>query len=339
MSAIVTLIPAYKPEYLGDLFVGLRSQKFKDFRVVLSDDSPGAEITERIRAGVYGKLAQELNLLVVRGPCQGSQKNIQHLIEGWGDVAPLVHVHLDDDVVYPDFYRAHADAHAQKPFGASVSLRWVTSTDGRPQLDLPLPSMLEKGNERIVAVTGEQLFASTVAKCENWLGEISNVILSAEGARRYAHSQMGGFSYYGLGDVGVLLDVSRHFSIAVIRDHLSGFRSNPQQASAQIHSFGVKCGHLAWVALALAAWSGGHISPQQTVQSLTIAIMRSAHLYAGDAQMESFFALFEKHAHDLGELAHAFGTLWAAFLEDHPDSRHWIPRPKGLFAQALTSIG
>jgi hypothetical protein len=51
--------------------------------------------------------------------------------------------------------------------------------------------------------------------------------------------------------------------------------------------------------------------------------------------MESFFALFEKHAHDLGELADAFGTLWAALLEDHPDSRRWIPRPKGLFAQAL----
>ncbi len=29
--------------------------------------------------------------------------------------------------------------------------------------------------------------------------------------------------------------------------------------------------------------------------------------------------------------------LWAAFLEDHPDSRRWIPRPKGLFARDPTS--
>jgi hypothetical protein len=337
MSAVVTLIPAYKTEYLGDLFMGLRTQKFKDFRVVLSDDSPGGEITERIRAAVYGPLARELNLLVVRGPRQGSQKNIQHLIEGWGDVAPLVHVHLDDDVVYPDFYRAHVDAHARGSLGASVSLRWVTSTDGRPHQDLPLPLMLEEGNARIVAVGSAQLFESTVANCENWLGEISNVILSAEGARRYAHSRMGGLSYYGLGDVGVLLDVSRHAPIAVIRDHLSGFRSNPQQASSQLQSFGMKCGHLAWVALALAAWNDGHISPQQTAQSLSIAIRRSARLYTGDAQMESFFALFEEHAHDLGSLAEAFNALWAAFLEGHPDSRRWIPRPKGLFARDPTS--
>ncbi|MFN9708845.1 MAG: hypothetical protein ACK53K_07040 [Burkholderiales bacterium] len=337
MSAIVTLIPAYKTNYLGDLFMGLRTQKFKSFRVVLSDDSPGGEITESIRAGVYGPLARELNLLVVRGPRQGSQKNIQHLIEGWGDIAPLVHVHLDDDIVYPDFYRAHADVHARKSFGASVSLRWVTSTDGHPHQDLPLPLLLEEGNARIVVVTADQLFASTVARCENWLGEISNMVLSAEGARRYAHSRMGGMSYYGLGDVGVLLDISRHASIAVIRDHLSGFRSNPQQASSQLQSFGLKCGHLAWVAIALAAWGDGRISPQQTVQSLSIAIRRSAHLYAGDAQMEPFFALFEEYSHDLGSLAEAFKTLWAAFLEDHPDSRHWIPRPKGLFARASTS--
>ena len=337
MSAIVTLIPAYKTEYLGDLFMGLRTQKFKDFRVVLSDDSPGGEITDRIRAGIYGPLAKDLNLLVVRGPCLGSQKNIQYLIEGWGDAARLVHVHLDDDVVYPDFYRAHVDAHARGSLGASVSLRWVTSADSRPHQDLPLPTLLEEGNARIVAVRSDQLFDSTVGNCENWLGEISNVILSPEGARRYAHSRMGGLSYYGLGDVGVLLDISRHASIAVIRDHLSGFRSNPQQASSQLQSFGVKCGHLAWVALALAAWNDGHISPQQTVQSLSIAIMRSAQLYTGDAQMEAFFALFEEHAHDLGSLAEAFNTLWAAFLEDHPDSRRWTPRPKGLFARDPTS--
>ena len=67
MTLIATLIPAYKADYLCDLFAGLRSQTFKDFRVILSDDSPGARITEMIRGGRFDALIKNLNLLVVRG--------------------------------------------------------------------------------------------------------------------------------------------------------------------------------------------------------------------------------------------------------------------------------
>ncbi|MEI6546451.1 MAG: hypothetical protein WCN85_05475 [Burkholderiales bacterium] len=328
MSAIVTLIPAYKPEYLGDLFIGLRTQKFKDFRIVLSDDSPGGEITERIRAGTYGPLARELNLLVVRGPCQGANKNIQHLIEGWADAAPLVHIHLDDDVIYPDFYRAHAHANCGS-FSASVSLRWVTSPDGRPSQELPLPAFLEIDNTRIVAVSSDQMFGSTVPDCVNWLGELSNVVLSTKSARRYLDSSMSQLSYYGLGDVGLLLDVSRYAPVAVIRDHLSGFRSSAQQTSAQPQSFPVKCGHLAWIALAMAAWREERVSPKQAVQSLGIALERSARLYTGDEQIEPFFEMFEAHKGDLGSLANAFELSWSHFLERHPYSKRWTARDPG----------
>jgi hypothetical protein len=320
MSAIVTLIPAYKTEYIGELFSGLRTQKFKDFRVVLGDDSPGGEITERIRAGVYGNLAQELNLLVVRGPCEGAHKNFRFLIEGWGNVSPLVHVHLDDDVIYPDFYRAHAEANACGTFSASVSLRWVTEPDGCPVQDLPLPTFLKAQNAHIVPVSTEQLFGSTVPNCENWIGELSNVVLGAECAKRYLDLRMAGLSYYGLGDIGLLLDVSRQAPVAVIRDHLSGFRTHPQQTSAQLRSFPIKCGHIAWIALGLAAWREGWISPQQAAQSLGIALHRSARLYAGDPDIEPFFSVIENHAHDLSSLADAFTALWATFLESHPYS-------------------
>jgi hypothetical protein len=321
MSTIVTLIPAYKAEYLGDLFFGLRSQKFKDFKVVLSDDSPRGEITERIRAGVYGNLAHELNLLVVRGPCQGAGKNVQHLIEGWGSIAPLVHVHLDDDVIYPDFYRAHAQANAQGTFSASVSLRWVTSPDGRPTQEFPLPGFLEVQNSHIVSVSAEQLFGSTVPYCVNWVGELSNVVLGATSANRYLDSSIAGLSYYGLGDIGLLLDVSRQAPVAVIRDHLSGFRSNPLQNSAQIQSFAMKCAHLAWIALAFAALREGRITPQQTVQSLGIIVQQSAHVYSGDEQIERFFAVMEANDQDLESMSIAFESHWTRFLESQPDSR------------------
>ena len=64
MSRITTLIPAYKPDYLGEMFLGLRRQSFRDFRVILSDDSPGGVITDMLRDGRFGPLAAELNLSI-----------------------------------------------------------------------------------------------------------------------------------------------------------------------------------------------------------------------------------------------------------------------------------
>jgi hypothetical protein len=317
MTAIVTLIPAYKTDYLGDLFAGLRSQKFKDFRVVLSDDSPYGEITERIRMGAYGSLAQDLNLLVLRGPQKGADKNIRFLIERCGQEAPLVHIHLDDDVIYPDFYRAHATANRFGSFGATVSLRWVTTPDGKPHHELPLPGFLENDNSRIVSLNTDDLYSSTIPNCENWLGELSNVVLSAKEARRYLDSSISNISYYGLGDVGLLLDISRYAQIGIIRDHLSGFRMNSQQTSAQLESTTVKCGHLAWVALALAAHQEELVNRTQTIKSLNVIFRRSANLYAKDPQMKPFLDLLHKTLPDIGPLAEPFRSLWAEFLENN----------------------
>jgi hypothetical protein len=336
MTAIVTLIPAYKTDYLAPLLAGLRCQNFKDFRVVLSDDSPDGEITRLLRAGIFNELVRDLNMLVVPGPRQGSQKNIQHLIQGWGHTGQFVHVHLDDDVIFPSFYRSHMAANLSGEFGASVSLRWVTSADGFPQQDLPLPELLEGSDSHVVSVNAKKMFASTIPRCENWLGEITNVLLSAEGARRYAISKMNNFSYYGLGDVGVLLDISRHAPVAVIRDHLSGFRSNPQQSSAQIQSFCVKCGHLAWAALALAAWSDSLISRNEVIQSLGTTFRRTASAYGNNPEIKPFLNLIESAISDRSVIGGEFEILWSSFLETYPDSRSWSPAPSGLFASKIT---
>ena len=56
MPTITTLIPAYKKEFLGETLLGLARQTFRDFRVIVSDDSPGDEITQLIQSGHYGDL-------------------------------------------------------------------------------------------------------------------------------------------------------------------------------------------------------------------------------------------------------------------------------------------
>lgn len=320
MTSLITLIPAYKTEFLAELFLGLGTQSTKNFRVVLSDDSPDSQITAHIRSGRYDDLLKSIKLHVVPGPRQGSLKNIQHLLRGWAGEADLVHIHLDDDVIYPDFYREHVRAHSSATVGASVSLRWVTDSKGRPLAALPLPDFIEQSGARSLKISSEALFASTVPRCANWLGETSNTVFSAEGARCYHDSHMAGLSYYGLSDVGTLLNVSRQAPIAFIRDHLSGFRTNPQQSSSNLKSFAIKCGHLAWTALALAARRDGRITDEQAFGSLAIGVSRCFQTYGSEPSMASFFELITSHAADLTALDRAFADYWERFLASDPDS-------------------
>jgi hypothetical protein len=320
MTAIVTLIPAYKTDYLGDLFTGLISQKMKDFKVILSDDSPYGEVTEKIRSGVYGNLKELLNIVVVRGPCQGANKNIQYLINEWGEIAPFAHIHLDDDIIYPDFYRAHLQANSSGNFSASVSLRWVTNPDGIPDQEYSIPKLIETDNAHIIEINSNYLFNSTIPNCVNWVGEFTNILIQKKYARSYLDLQMSNISYYGLDDIGLILDISRKAPIAIIRDHLSAFRRNPQQSTAKPMSFGIKCGHLAWCALAISAWEEGRISDAVALQSLNIALNRTAHLYADDKHIAIFLELAKIKNIDLETFSNRFKSIWSQFLMGHPVS-------------------
>ena len=326
MTSLITLIPAYKADYLAELFLGLRNQNFKDFRVVLSDDSPGASITELIRSGALESLIAPLDLLVVQGPRQGSLKNIHHLIDGWAALAPLVHVLMDDDIVYPDYYRSHALAHSRGAPGASVSQRWLTASDGRPGAMLPLPAFFDDVPERLVYLDAAALFATTAAHCQNWLGEFSNMVLSQEAVRRLRGSSMNGLSYYGLADIGVLLDVACQKPVVFIRDHLGGFRSHPKQTTHNRKSFAIKCGYLAWVALALAGWRSGHLSAEQAQASLAISVGQCMNQFASDPTLSEFFGIAIANARNLSSFDEHFAAWWARMLSTDSDSRAEVPR-------------
>ncbi len=320
MSTLTTLIPAYKSQYLAALLLGLRSQTFRDFRVVLADDSPDGSITDLIRRGTYDALIDAIDLLVVPGPRRGSFKNVQHLLRHWGSQSALVHLHMDDDVIYPDFYRMHAMTHASATLGATVSQRWLASADGRPVAQLPVPAFIEQQPQRIVAVDAATLFASTVPLCRNWLGEFSNAVLAQSAAQRLLQARLGGLSYYGLGDIGVLLDASQVLPIGFLHDHLSLFRSHPTQATAQRASHGLKCGYLAWVALAMGARAVGRISEVQARQTITLTTRNCQQHYAGDRSFAEFFDIVQRHGGSCAALRQPFCDYWQSLLEADMDS-------------------
>lgn len=317
MTLLTTLIPAYKPDFLGDVFVGLARQSLRDFRVILSDDSPGDEITRLIRNGHYGPAVNQLNLTVVRGP-KNARRNHEQLLDLWAEHTPLVHLHLDDDIVFPEFYRSHAAVHAAGNWCASVSRRWLSQADGQPGWSLPLPDFVSGSAQRVVTVDAGQLFASTVGVCSNWLGELSNMVLSAEGAKRYPRPPRDAMSYYGLLDIGTLLEGVQQAPVAFLHDHLGVFRQHPQQTTHHVRHHGGRIAFLAWVAYALAAWHEGRIPAPQAAQAIGTAMQRALQQLDGDPVVTEALLIIEGHASDMRALHRAFSRFWLALLASHP---------------------
>jgi len=144
MATLTTLIPAHKKEHLAETFAGLARQTFRDFKVILSDDSPGDERATPIQRGEYGRRTADLDLTVVRGP-KNAHRNDQHLIDLWDGGSPHVHMQLDDDAIHPDFYRTHLAAHAGARLAVPVSRRWITQDDSRPAHGIDLPQCVARG--------------------------------------------------------------------------------------------------------------------------------------------------------------------------------------------------
>jgi hypothetical protein len=322
---IATLVPAYKLDFLAPLFSALRTQTLRDFRVIVSDDSPGATITDALRSGRFDALIHGLDLTVVGGP-SSPLKNHQHLLDTWEHSTPLVHLLMDDDVIYPDFYRAHAELHARQRLSASVSLRWLTDPAGAPFATLPLPGFVTQSAARSIEIDTALLFDSTVARSENWLGELSNMVFTAEAASCFPRPPAGGVSYFGLPDVGLLLNAAGTGPVRVLRDHLGGFRQHAGQTTANTQSVNLKIAHLAWVAFALQARRDGHLDDARAVQGIAAATQRCLPVYGGDPVMQRYFAIVQTCLADLGRFEAEFEAFWQSLLRSCPDTCDW-PAP------------
>ncbi|MDE2372051.1 MAG: glycosyltransferase family 2 protein [Burkholderiales bacterium] len=321
---LTTLIPAYKPDYLGQAFAGLQRQTMRDFRVIVSDDSAGGVIETMLREGRWAMQTAGLEIRVLPGP-KNARRNHERLLDLWGGATPYVHFQLDDDVVYPDFYRAHLDALAGGDYAASISQRWLSQTDAEPAGELPLPDFVRASALRAVPVSPRDLYASTLPGCVNWLGELSNIVFTAAAAARYPRPPCDGLSYYGLLDVGALLECGGDAPLVFLRDHLSVFRQHPQQTSQAVGAgqHGHRVTVLAWAAYALHAWRQGRIDALQALQALYRTVQNCHHFYpAGDAAIDGFLALMPPldlaGAVSLDALHTAYTRTWLELLASHP---------------------
>ena len=314
-TSITTLIPAYKHQFIPQLLLSLTAQTYQNFKVIISDDSPDQKVTKIIQDEALKDIVKSLNIKIIKGPQKGTMTNVVHLLSQCGDDTSLVHILFDDDLIYPNFYEKHQVAHAQTNVGASVSYRWLSNEQGQPLGVSALPAFVKNNMQSLEMLNADQMFSSTVPDCDNWLGEFSNTVFKFDEIKKYLRSTMQNIAYYGLGDIGVLLEISLDSKIALIKEYLGAFRHNAQQHSVNYESRVYKCGLVAWVGLALAGYKSGHISQQQLIKSVEIIHKALASRYKSSPDMQALIVLMQSVSPSDAEFEHQFIELWNQLLQ------------------------
>ncbi len=311
---ITTLIPAYKHEYLTELFMALSAQSYTHFRVIVSDDSPEQKITQLLASAEFASFVQAMDIQVVQGPGKGTMANIVNLLAQCGAQDDLVHILFDDDLIYPRFYEKHVQAHLQANVGVSVSYRWYCNEQGQPLGVTPVPAFVNVDRSDCISLDTQLLFDSTLADCNNWLGEFSNAVFKLDAVKLYGRSRLADIPYYGLGDIGVLLEIALQQQVVLVKEYLGAFRQHGNQHSVNYESRVFKCGLVAWVALALGAYKLDRI-PAELLQRVVSRMHRiMASRYAAGGDMQALMTLFASESASSPSFEQAFRAAWEELL-------------------------
>jgi hypothetical protein len=256
MALLTTLIPAYRITFLDETLRSLARQTWRNFRVLVGDDSPGRRITEALCGGELSHFRKVLDITVLPGP-GNLFINHEMLIDAWNSSSALVHFLHDDDVVMPDFYRNHVRLHSANDLHLTISARSVLSSVDSVRLPpTNLPPEIEDSPLHVLELDGHALIRSILGGTWNWAGEPSNMVLSAKGATLYPRLSNHKVNYFGLIDLGMVFECARIGKIGLIRDHLSLWRMHGEQSSFEARkSHGWRNIRLCWVYYAAKAWT------------------------------------------------------------------------------------
>jgi hypothetical protein len=314
---ITTLIPAYKPQYLPELLNSLRLQTRRAQKIIISDDSPNGEYRAMFESEAMASLRSGLDIEFHDGPRRGGYANMMHLVQLWAGRSELLHLMLDDDVAYPEFYERHLIAHASAELSCSISRRWTANETGFPLMGQPVPPLVGSHAHRMVTLDASILFATTAIECKNWLGEFSNAVFHARATGLLLKPVFADVSYAGLWDLGAFMAASLVAPVGYIQDYLGYFRTSPSGNSAKFYGPYMKGAHLGFVALVMGGQRIGKYSPAQARVAYGHLAGGIQQRYGDQADIIPFIALLTQMAAG-DELAEAsFHEIWHAFLRHH----------------------
>ena len=312
---ITTLIPAYKTKYIGELLTSLRYQTRPSQRILISDDSPNGAFREVLFSEQMKPLAAGLNIDVIEGPRTGAYENVKHLIQQWNGSSELVHLMLDDDVCYPDFYERHLTVHASAKLSCSISRRWTANEAGQPLVGQPAPLGVSRDGQRLVTLDNGVVVMTTVAECKNWFGEFSNCLMRAETCDLLFKPQLGGVSYAGLWDLGYFVAASMQAPIGYIQDHLGYFRTGGTGNSSNFFGPFMKGAVLGYAALALGCKRAGTLSPEQAHGAFKIIAGALNTRYISQDDMQPFCKILPEMVNAEPGAEERFVAAWTVFQQ------------------------
>jgi hypothetical protein len=195
----------------------------------------------------------------------------------------------------------------------------------RPLVGIRQPAFVAASPLRAVPVDAKALFSTTVPTCNNWLGELSNMVISAAGAQHYPQPPVSRLNYYGWLDIGWLLEMVQHQPLLFIRDHLGVYRQHPEQTTHHMQHHGGRVSSMAWIAYALAAWAEERITHAEAVNSITYTVGQCFKIYGeADPVVNQLYDIVQHQGGNLARLHAAFSAYWLPLLASNPVT---APRP------------
>jgi hypothetical protein len=260
---IATLIPAYRLDYFTFAINSVLRQTVKPGLIIVSDDSPNGEISTLIESGDWPGILKTKNIVlqVVAGPRKKSAYlNLMNLCEVWDNQTEFFHFLFDDDYIFPLFYQKHLLVLTKNDLMASVSRRWQGDTLGQVIGAFNIPNFIENSEGKQMSIEPSALFKSVVPQCDNWLGEYSNTLFHKTSMDALKAPELGGYSTYGLDDIGIFLSLGKDRKLGFINEHLGFFRSHENQNTGNLDNPDFLAAHLAWIPIAMGSEKLGLIN-------------------------------------------------------------------------------
>lgn len=310
---ITTLIPAYKPAFIDELLISLASQTFKQFKVIISDDSPDQIVTSIVKSKQLAPITQHLNIEVIEGPRQGGYSNTFNLVRNYANQSEYFHILLDDDVIYPTFYETHIRQHQKSNALVSVSARWNANKHGQPYaltMDYATSQAFEQ--DFSAANIANQL----VSKGTNKLGEWSHAVYKREAANIILKPNINGIGYFGIDDIGSFIHASMEHKGIWIPAPLGFFRVHGEQNTHNTQNDTIKCSHYAWIALGIASYEQAWISEAQPWALISKIKGKVQTRFSQDALGIKMLSMLNGYTNYNTNFKHDFLALWNGYLKD-----------------------
>lgn len=308
---ITTLIPAYKPAFIEELLLALVSQTFKNFRVIISDDSPNAEITQLLHSGKFDNYIKRLDVKVIEGPRNGGYTNCFHLVRNFSKLSDFFHLYFDDDIIYPTFYESHLNAHSRKDSLVSVSARWNANEHGQPiNFTMDNATNFAFLND----FSAQNVARSLIPIGVNKLGEYSNAIYRKEAAERIIYPNISGISYFGVDDLGSFINTTIERAGIWIPIPLSAFRMHANQNTHNTKNTSIKCSHFAWIALSIISLNHGWVNEEQAWGCMCKIKNKLNLRLASDIHGLEVLRIMNEYTYLNSNMIDNFLSFWNAYL-------------------------